>query len=102
MTKKSQREKNFLILIVLVVGLVLTIKLVQLSGLRAAYNSMHQQSTQQLNNLINYIENTLGRFEKVPEVLSTHPLLHEVLAHPNDLSKRDKLNLLLEEVIKMA
>lgn len=98
MTKKSQREKNFLILIVLVVGLVLTIKLVQLSGLRAAYNNMYQQSTQQLNNLINYIENTLGRFEKVPEVLSTHPLLHEVLAHPNDLSKRDKLNLLLEEV----
>jgi two-component system C4-dicarboxylate transport sensor histidine kinase DctB len=98
MKENSQRQKNFLILIVIVTGLVLTIKLVQLSGLRTAYNDMYQQSTQQLNNLINLIKNTLGRFEKVPEVLSTHSLLQDVLAHPGDLLKRDKLNLLLEEV----
>jgi len=52
--------------------------------------------------LIGYIENTLGRFEKIPEVLSKHPLLTEVLLSPDDETKVDRLNHLLSELRVMT
>lgn len=79
-------------------GFFITMKLAHLIGLRSAYSDLHLQSTSHLNNLIFYIENTLGRFEKVPEVLSRHPLLREVLLQPENPDKRKKLNVLLEEI----
>jgi len=85
-----------------VIGLLLTIELTQVIGLRNAYQQVHQQSSQQLSNLIGYIENTLGRFEKIPEVLSKHPLLTEVLLSPDDETKVDRLNHLLSELRVMT
>jgi len=71
-------------------------------GLRSAYQQMHQQSKQQLSNLVGYIENILGRFENIPEVLSKHPLLNQVLMSPNDEKKRIRLNHLLREIRTMT
>jgi len=79
-------------------GLLFTLALVKQFGLRLAYQDLQRQSTLNLNNLISYIDNTLGRFEKIPEVLSKHPLLQAVLTTPLDTEKSQQLNVLLEEM----
>lgn len=82
--------------IMVIIGLLITVNLGQLIGLRSSYHDLHKQSTHHLNNLISYIENTLGRFEKVPEVLAKHPLLHQVLLSPDNHAEITKLNSLLK------
>ncbi|MCP4988126.1 MAG: sensor histidine kinase [Colwellia sp.] len=82
--------------------MLLTIEFTQLIGMRNAYQQVHQQSSQQLSNLIGYIENTLGRFEKIPEVLSKHPLLTQALLSPDDDNKLIRLNYLLGEIRAMT
>lgn len=98
MTQGRPNNKRFLTITLVIIGLVLTIELTQLIGLRFAYKELNQQASHHLKNLVSYIENILGRFEKVPEVLSTHPLLTEVLINPQDLDKQDRLNQLLGEL----
>jgi two-component system C4-dicarboxylate transport sensor histidine kinase DctB len=98
MNVKKITAKRYFVLLMLVLGFILTIKIVQLLGLRVAYSELDKQSSSHLNHLIFYIESTLGRFEKIPEVLAKHPLLQQVLLTPNDSNNRERLNLLLEEV----
>jgi len=90
--------KRYFVLSILALGFIVTIKIVQLFGLRLAYSELDKQSSSHLNHLIFYIESTLGRFEKIPEVLAKHPLLQQVLLNPTNSSNRVRLNLLLEEV----
>ena len=90
--------KKLLSVFLVLFGLLITLMTVKQIGLRIAYQDLHKQSTQHLNNLISYIDNTLGRFEKIPEVLSKHPLLQDVLSSPADTEKSQQLNLLLEEM----
>ena len=75
---KSER-KNYIVAILAVIGLILTIELTQVIGMSNAYQQMHQQSNQQLSNLVGYIENILGRFDRIPKVLSKHPVLSQAL-----------------------
>ena len=98
---KSKR-KNYIIATFVIAGLLLTIELTQLIGMNNAYQQMHVQSSQQLSNLVGYIENILGRFDKVPQALSKHPLLKETLISPNDHSKVRKLNQLLADIRTMT
>jgi len=97
MKNKKITTKRYFILLVLVAGFILTIKMTHLIGLRSAYSELNKQSNSHLNHLIFYIESTLGRFEKIPDVLSKHPLLQKVL-QVSDNSNRERLNLLLEEI----
>lgn len=90
--------KRYFVLLMLMLGFILTIKIVQLLGLRIAYSELDKQSNSHLNHLIFYIESTLGRFEKIPEVLAKHPLLQQVLLTPDDINNTDRLNVLLEEI----
>lgn len=83
-------------------GLLLTIELTLLIGVNNAYKQMHIQSNQQLSNLVGYIENILDRFNRVPKVLSIHPLLKQALTSPNNQSKVTKLNQLLNDVRTMT
>ncbi len=97
MNIKKITVKRYFILLMLSFGFILTIKVMQFLGLRIAYTELNQQSNSHLNHLIFYIESTLGRFEKIPDVLAKHPLLQQVL-HKPDNSNRERLNLLLEEI----
>lgn len=90
--------KKFISIFLVLLGLLFTLMTVKEVGLRIAYQDLHKQSTQNLNNLISYIDNTLGRFEKIPEVLSKHPLLLDALISPSNTDKNQQLNLLLEEM----
>lgn len=97
MNNKKIATKRYFILFILALGFILTIKVTQLIGVRIAYSELDKQSQSHLNHLVFYIESTLGRFEKIPDVLAKHPLLQEVLQTP-DNGNRDRLNLLLEEI----
>ena len=97
MKNKKITAKRYFLLLVLVTGFILTIKMAHFIGLRSAYSDLNRQSNSHLNHLIFYIESTLGRFEKIPDVLSKHPLLQKVL-HTPDNNNRKNLNLLLEEI----
>lgn len=97
MNNKKIITKRYSILLMLAFGFILTIKITQFFGVRIAYTELNKQSNSHLNHLIFYIESTLGRFEKIPDVLSKHPLLQQVLHEP-DNDNRERLNLLLEEI----
>lgn len=96
--KNSRLLKKMFITLLVLLGLLFTLALVKQFGLRLAYQDLQRQSTLNLNNLISYIDNTLGRFEKIPEVLSKHPLLHAVLSDPDNTQNSQQLNELLEEM----
>ncbi len=98
MNLKKTTIKRYFVLLMLAIGFMLTIKVVQLLGLRLAYGELNKQSNSHLNHLVFYIESTLGRFEKIPKVLAKHPLLQQVLSMPADGNSRERLNLLLEEM----
>ena len=95
---QKMKAKRYFVLLMLMLGFVFTIKIVQLIGLRIAYSELDKQSNSHLNHLIFYIESTLGRFEKIPEVLAKHPLLQQVLLSSKDTSNLERLNVLLEEI----
>lgn len=98
---KSKR-KNYLVFTFAVLGLLLTIEFTQMIGMTNAYQKMHQQSTQQLSNLVSYIDNILARFDRVPSVLSKQPVLAQALQFPNDQEKLTKLDNLLADVSTMT
>ena len=98
---KSER-KNYIVAILAVIGLILTIELTQVIGMSNAYQQMHQQSNQQLSNLVGYIDNILGRFDRIPKVLSKHPVLSQALISPNEQAKIIKLNQLLADIRTMT
>jgi two-component system C4-dicarboxylate transport sensor histidine kinase DctB len=98
---KSER-KNYIVATVAVIGLILTIELTQVIGMSNAYQRMHQQSSQQLSNLVGYIDNILGRFDRIPKVLSKHPLLSQAITSPNEQTRITKLNQLLADIRTMT
>ncbi len=98
---KRHLKKAFHTLLLLL-GLFVTIMTFKQVGLRIAYQDLLIQSTQNLNNLVSYIDKTLGQFEKIPEVLSKHPLLQEVLISPENEQKTQQLNILLKEMSQVS
>ena len=88
----NSERKNYIVATVAVIGLILTIEFTQMIGMSNVYQQMHQQSSQQLSNLVSYIDNILGRFDKIPKVLSNHPLLSQALISTSEHSKITKHN----------
>jgi len=97
MNTKKITTKRYFIFVILVLGFILTINISKFIGLSIAYTELNKQSNSHLNHLVFYIESTLGRFEKIPEVLAKHPLLQQVL-HEKNNDNGARLNLLLEEI----
>lgn len=98
MNSKKITAKRYFIILMLAFGFILTIKVTHFIGLRIAYTDLNKQSNSHLSHLIFYIESTLGRFEKIPDVLAKHPLLQQVLLESGNDNSRERLNLLLEEI----
>jgi two-component system C4-dicarboxylate transport sensor histidine kinase DctB len=84
--------------VLIVIGLLITVKVSHWYGLEKAYAELNKQALLHLSNLTSYIERTLVRFEKVPEVISRHPLLSNVLLQPQNVELQQRLNHLLTDL----
>jgi len=80
-----------------VAGLLLTLSVTQHLGTAAAFRHLQWESDFQLQNFMAYLEGALGRFETIPQVLSTNTLLQDLLKNPAP-SLQTGANLYLQEI----
>ncbi|MGL5390271.1 MAG: sensor histidine kinase [Shewanella sp.] len=90
-------KKRLLMTLVLLAGLFITLKLTYWVHWQQGKLELQSQSERQLNELVNFLDAALSRYQSIPHVLSTNPMLAEVLKAPN-LQQVHALNLYLEEV----
>lgn len=96
MTPKA--KKRLFLTIVLLVGLLLTLKLTYWVHLHQGKIDIQAQSEKQLKELVSFLDGSLSRYESIPHVLSTNPMLANVLNDQQNSSKIQELNLYLEEI----
>ncbi|GIU04644.1 sensor histidine kinase [Shewanella morhuae] len=94
----SKAKKRLFLTVVLLVGLFLTLKLTYWVHLHQGKIDIQAQSEKQLKELISFLDGALSRYESIPHVLSTNPMLASVLNDPKNSSKVQDLNLYLEEI----
>tara|TARA_R110001583_G_scaffold26092_4_gene94202 strand:- start:19949 stop:21775 length:1827 start_codon:yes stop_codon:yes gene_type:complete len=99
---QSKPLKRFFTTLLIALGLFVTVKLSQRYGLENAYSELAQQSQSHLDNLTNYIESILGRYEKIPALIARHPLLSQALLAPDNIQKNKQLNLLLADLTSIT
>lgn len=91
-------KKYLLISVILLTGLAFTLKATHWLHLNKGYTQTAQKSKQQMTELINFLDGSLSRYESIPHVLSTNPLLKNALLDQNNSDSIQALNLYLEEV----
>ncbi|MGL5048799.1 MAG: sensor histidine kinase [Shewanella sp.] len=96
MTPKA--KKRFLLTLVLLAGLVATLKLTYWVHLHQGKIEIQTQSQKQLKELVSFLDGALSRYESIPHVLSTNPMLANVLNDKLNPDKIQELNLYLEEI----
>ncbi|QDO83550.1 sensor histidine kinase [Shewanella psychropiezotolerans] len=98
MSFSLRTKKNILITIILLGGLAITLKATHWFYLEQGYQDTAERSKQQMTELVNFLDGSLSRYESIPHVLSTNPLLKNALLNQQDGKSIQKLNLYLEEI----
>ncbi len=96
MTPKA--KQRLLLTIVLLAGLFAILKLTYWVHFYQGKIDIQQQSEKQLNELVSFLDGALSRYESIPHVLSTNPMLANVLNDQQNPAKIQELNLYLEEI----
>ncbi|NRD31399.1 sensor histidine kinase [Shewanella sp. DC2-4] len=96
MTPKA--KKRLFLTVVLLAGLFATLKLTYWVHLHQGKIEIQKQSEKQLKELVSFLDGALSRYESIPHVLSTNPMLANVLNDQQNLDKVQELNLYLEEI----
>ncbi|WP_198780450.1 sensor histidine kinase [Shewanella putrefaciens] len=96
MTPKA--KKRLLLTIALLAGLFAILKLTYWVHLHQGKVEIQQQSEKQLKELVSFLDGALSRYESIPHVLSTNPMLANVLNDQQNPNKIQELNLYLEEI----
>lgn len=91
-------RKCLLLTIVVLAGLFAILKLTYWMHLHQGKVAIQQQSEKQLKELVSFLDGALSRYESIPHVLSTNPMLANVLNDQQNPEKIQKLNLYLEEI----
>ncbi|MGL4937302.1 sensor histidine kinase [Shewanella sp.] len=91
-------KKRLLMTLVLLVGLFVTLKLTYWVHWHQGTLAIQTQSERQLTELVNFLNAALSRYESIPHVLSTNPMLANALKEPQQSQNIHALNLYLEEV----
>lgn len=91
-------KKRLLMTLVLLVGLFVTLKLTYWVHWHQGTLAIQTQSERQLTELVNFLDAALSRYESIPHVLSTNPMLANALKEPQQSQNIHTLNLYLEEV----
>lgn len=96
MTPKA--KQRLLLTIVLLAGLFAILKLTYWVHFYQGKIDIQQQSEKQLNELVSFLDGALSRYESIPHVLSTNPMLANILNDQQNPAKIQELNLYLEEI----
>lgn len=96
MTPKA--KKRLFLTVVLLAGLFATLKLTYWVHLHQGKIEIQKQSEKQLKELVSFLDGALSRYESIPHVLSTNPMLANVLNDQQNPDKVQDLNLYLEEI----
>ncbi|GIU30836.1 two-component sensor histidine kinase [Shewanella hafniensis] len=96
MTPKA--KKRLFLTVVLLAGLFATLKLTYWVHLHQGKIEIQTQSEKQLKELVSFLDGALSRYESIPHVLSTNPMLANVLNDQQNPDKVQELNLYLEEI----
>jgi len=91
-------KKYLLISIILLTGLAVILKATHWLYLNKGYTQTAQKSKQQMTELVNFLDGSLSRYESIPHVLSTNPLLKNALLAQDNPDSIQTLNLYLEEI----
>jgi len=86
------------ITILVIVGLLLTIRLTHYAVINSAYLQLQQQSQRQLSGLVTFLDGMLERFESMPQLLSQNVSIRTLLAKPDNVQAIVNLNRYLEQV----
>ena len=97
MTKTRNYVPRIIVFALAVAGLLLTMFATQRLGVAAAFRNLQRESDFQLQSFMAYLEGALGRFETIPQVLSTNPLLQNLLQNSTPALQREA-NLYLQEI----
>ena len=93
-TRKKYLGVGFIILL----GLAFTLRAAYWFHLEHGYEMTRQQSNAQMKELLSFLSGSLSRYESIPQVLSTNPLLANALAQQDDPETITPLNRYLEEI----
>ncbi|MCU8022976.1 MULTISPECIES: ATP-binding protein [unclassified Shewanella] len=96
MTPKA--KKRLFLTVVLLAGLFATLKLTYWVHLHQGKIEIQKQSEKQLKELVSFLDGALSRYESIPHMLSTNPMLANVLNDQQNPDKVQELNLYLEEI----
>ncbi|MCL2919596.1 sensor histidine kinase [Shewanella litorisediminis] len=96
MTAQIQRRLRYTLLAL--AGLVGVLYLTWSWHVRSGMSELAETSRAQLGELVSLLDGMLSRFETIPHVLSTNPMLADTLLNQRDMDKVQKLNNYLEEL----
>ncbi|MFQ6370385.1 sensor histidine kinase [Shewanella sp. YIC-542] len=98
MQTHSLLSKRLLISILLIGGLLITLKLTYWYHLQQGFAQAQPLAQKQLKEVINFIDGALIRYESIPQVLSTNPVLAKALQHSDDAKEIQLINRYFEEI----
>ncbi|MGX9461869.1 sensor histidine kinase [Shewanella sp. A14] len=94
----SIKKRNIFMSIVLIIGLLLTLKVTYWYLLEQGTKSIAKQSEKQINELVIFIDNALSHYENIPAVLAQNPILEQGLLDQQNPQTINKLNAYLSEL----
>lgn len=93
-------KNRLFIYVLLTLGLLVAIQATHWWCEKRGFEQLQQHSEQQLEELKGFLEDTLIRYERIPQVIADNTLLNQVLNNQSDQAGIQKLNIYLEELQK--
>ncbi len=98
MHSPTSTRKGWLISLLTLLGLGLTLALAYWYHLEQGFTRMQPLANRQLSEVINFIDGALVRYESIPHVMSTNPMLARALSHSGSNGEINYINRYFEEI----
>ncbi len=98
MHSPTSTRKRWLISLLTLLGLGLTLALAYWYHLEQGFTRMQPLANRQLSEVINFIDGALIRYESIPHVMSTNPMLARALSHSGSNGEINHINRYFEEI----
>ena len=98
MSINIKTKKYLSVILLITLGLFVILRLAYWFHLENGYHDTKQQSGAQLKELVSFLSGSLSRYQSIPHVLSTNPLLANALLRQDDPDTIKPLNQYLQEI----